>query len=1087
MIRSSFKQNSSFMAMVSIVFLLVFISGISAAFAAQGIRNGAFDDLEHWNISPDITQSWDPIIESGGISLDPPDTLVYDSYTGTVIYQNLNITSVNGKSLDLSMDLYKEGGYVSGKVNSVALTYVTSEGDKILEIDLPMADVISTDPENPTHVSETITMPTDAQRIVKLSFVKESWGELIADNVSLIGEVEVGPIPRIDTLSKEEGPYGTVIEISGANFGTAPELSLVSIGGQDAGVTVDSWGDTSITVTVDDPARSGLVYVVSDYVESDIGPSFDVTSPHYTVDLVNAESTVVKGQVAEFVIRANFCNGFETAQGITFSIEDGTLPQGAEVSFKPVPLKNPGGSMMLVNTENLNPGGYSMILKAEEEGLEPRYGAVRLEVVTIDTISFYDKQDGNVISEFSNTTQGIILGDLDIEVVDNQGNEWEFFSAAGFGGNCPYTVESSNPSVLRVVNTNWGPEYYALTSGTADIVVTASDGTEARLPVTTTLSDPQITEIWVTPGTVSYDYEEDFQFSAASTHAITGVGYSVDGLIEFSSTFLDDNTFSSDNKYANDTFKFGGYDPYSGIYREQKPGIFTVCMYASTTGATGWTFLDIVPSSSRGELKGGVRKLEPQFGEYYILEFYDSQEQLVLSREIWMIHHINFHLGDIPPGTYRLKLTPEYAAESTQGQWYPNGSNFAEAEPITFTAGETVDNVYFFIKIPVPEPNVTYMSTASGTMLELQMTGDTSSLTKVVVNGPEGSNINNFELNKDEGEFWSVFPSDNSFITSGFPSNYSGTYTFVTTDYNDETDEMTFDFQPGTPLSIPEAVSLDSSGTTLSWNDVSGAAGYYLIIYSGEDNTTSYREIYNGDEYSPLSATTADLYDLMTRLNAEPGDYSVRVIAVDRYDGNEACSEPVAFDYALEGTVPGFTQAITVSKMLAGLSVDSNDLYNVRDVNLDGKIGFDEFVYILQSNAGLVDPLPAVYTRSGTSAILTKDTVFHEDFDFSSQSVVEMDDGDFYMESGSIEVTSGVMIKDLGAKSIDSVKRIPSSPSDYLDDIPGEIQADHVYAFKLADGTHALIQFTKPADDLDSGVYRYTFQYKWQPDGSTNF
>ena len=48
----------------------------------------------------------------------------------------------------------------------------------------------------------------------------------------------------------------------------------------------------------------------------------------------------------------------------------------------------------------------------------------------------------------------------------------------------------------------------------------------------------------------------------------------------------------------------------------------------------------------------------------------------------------------------------------------------------------------------------------------------------------------------------------------------------------------------------------------------------------------------------------------------------------------------------------------------------------------------------------------------------------------------------------------------------------------------------HVYAFRLFDGTYAAIQFTEIGYDTsgdESGPWRSSFNYKYQPNWSVNF
>jgi len=192
---------------------------------------------------------------------------------------------------------------------------------------------------------------------------------------------------------------------------------------------------------------------------------------------------------------------------------------------------------------------------------------------------------------------------------------------------------------------------------------------------------------------------------------------------------------------------------------------------------------------------------------------------------------------------------------------------------------------------PAVTTDVLYMRSANGYQIEMMLEGEVTDITSVTVTGPENSGIVDFPLNGVYDEFWAVYPSDTTFITSGFPDNYSGTYTFTAT-YNDQSIEtFTFDFQPVTPLALPANTGINQDTGILSWNTVTGAAGYYLIIRSGQT------EVYNGEADPLIPHGPVDLFAAMSLQGVPSGDYTVQVVAVDAPSGNEAYSDPLAFTY----------------------------------------------------------------------------------------------------------------------------------------------------------------------------------------------
>jgi len=291
--------------------------------AVDVIRNGSFDNnLDEWMINPELPSAWNPL--SGGLVHLNPDILDFEDL---ILYQNLNVSGIGGVTVNLSMNLLKTYE-TDGNTVAVWLQFVDTGGNvqqvEIFNPDDSSISISALPPETttPTPVSAQYTFPAEARKLVKLAIVKDDYGDFYADDISLTAEgVTVGAIPLISGLSAAKGAYGSTLTVTGVKFGAVQgDHDVVSIGGSSDGVSVTSWSDTSITATINDPVKSGRVYVTTDYVESNIDFSFEVTSPNYTVNLKSDDITVVKGQTAEYVIAVDFHNEFSTTSGISFSI-----------------------------------------------------------------------------------------------------------------------------------------------------------------------------------------------------------------------------------------------------------------------------------------------------------------------------------------------------------------------------------------------------------------------------------------------------------------------------------------------------------------------------------------------------------------------------------------------------------------------------------------------------------------------------------------------------------------------------------------------------------------------------------------------
>lgn len=683
---------------------MLFLAGSLSTALAQGtnvIRNGDFSGgLNEWIVNPKADPTWNPL-ENGAVNLHPPTTGM-EPFEGTVIHQNLNVTGVAGKTMSFSMDLLKKSAG-DGQTIWVDLYYVkTDNSTDMVEIDMPSNEEISGDPENPTTVVRDAVFPAEARKLVRIEIVKEDWGDFAADNISLVGDgVTAGPVPTVTGLSTKSGAYGSPLTITGAHFGGTQ--GQVAVGGTTAGVQVNSWSDTSVTVTLQDPARSGRVCVIADYVQSNIDKPFFITSPNFTIDVVKDEVTAVKGQTVEYVIRTDFRNGFATTgDGIAFAVVSGSLPAGAVASFIAAPLKNQGGVLLKIDTTNVAAGEYTIQLTATATGFQPRSARVLLEVVTIQSIRFYNPTTMQDVTSLELSTQGQFNAsyppDFDVEALDSNGNRWDLFGGAGSYGNSPITITSSNPLIVLVDKDTWSQYYYAVKEGTANIVATATDGTQASLPVTVTIPDgnPEITSITVSPTQVDHNYTGSISFSVAATVAFNWIGSSSSGAVEFRSTFLDNLNYTDGNTQAYSTFTLGNQ------YGPQEPGIFRVLLYATASTATSYATLDIIPDPDMSQLKGGVRLLDDMFAEHFRFEFYDpATGNKVHEREVGLYHQTDFHLAGIPTGSFKVKaIYWDSVTGEEVGQWYPNAVTFEDAQALTFTAGAAVENVFFFLSTP---------------------------------------------------------------------------------------------------------------------------------------------------------------------------------------------------------------------------------------------------------------------------------------------------------------------------------------------------------------------------------------------------
>jgi hypothetical protein len=99
-------------------------------------------------------------------------------------------------------------------------------------------------------------------------------GTAILDNVSLSTTAIVPPV--INGASATTGPIGSQVVITGSGFGTSQGNSAVILNGVPA--TINTWSDTSVTITIPTGASSGpLAVAVAPTMNSSNPITFTVT------------------------------------------------------------------------------------------------------------------------------------------------------------------------------------------------------------------------------------------------------------------------------------------------------------------------------------------------------------------------------------------------------------------------------------------------------------------------------------------------------------------------------------------------------------------------------------------------------------------------------------------------------------------------------------------------------------------------------------------------------------------------------------------------------------------------------------------
>ena len=665
--------------------------------AAELLRNGSFaGGLNAWKINPALSD-WSPW-QSGAVSLHPPGY----GFTGIVLYQNLNVPSVAGKTLTVTASLQK--AYApSGRTVAVYVDYATAAGQiKRLTVLNPDNAWFQSDY---TNMTADFTLPAEAAKLVRLSLAKLISGDFSTTNVSLSGSgLTAGNVPAITSISTAAGPYYSttnsgLLTLWGHDFGAA--TGQVFIGTSPAGAVgqsigapaaqVVSWNNTQAVVSVVEPMCSGGIYLLADSVESDGDFSFTLLSPNFTVDVVNPNITVVRGQTATVLLKVVFLNGFQTAGGVSFMM---TTPSYAPPSSPP--LFRSGGYSIDLDTTSLTNGTYAGMVQSLSETYA-RFTPFTLNVTSITNINFYTNSGlSNVtISSFVVTNQNEFTYNFSYQLLDNTGQPYGA-SAAGSPSPSPVTVTSDNPAVVSVATGNFGPRYFAASDGLAHLTFATPDGCSNSLAVTVSLgTGPRFTVGSILP-TIADN-------SGLSTNTIYWQGTADPTWIGYEGSA----GFSFDNRV-------GDYDMHSvtwtfGVPAGTPPGNY---LLYSTIGdgslvPKSVVTLTVVNDATRGQVAGAIEVIDasgnPMMQEINgNLEIYDAGTGLgAVTNMIANFNTSTYSVGYLRPGSYRIRFVPMNT--SMAPQWYPNATNFAQAATVSVAAGQTATNVNFYLA-PVCAP-----------------------------------------------------------------------------------------------------------------------------------------------------------------------------------------------------------------------------------------------------------------------------------------------------------------------------------------------------------------------------------------------
>lgn len=143
---------------------------------------------------------------------------------------------------------------------------------------------------------------------------------------------DLGSPPTITDFNPKSGPAGTVVTVTGSNFGTAPQVSMPQQGGGTISLPLSSLTAGSLVFVISSGAASGAIVISNGFAGVSTSSAFTVTPPStFSLSASPASANLIQGQSVAYAVQLNSSSGFDQlAQlGVT------GLPSGVTASFKP--------------------------------------------------------------------------------------------------------------------------------------------------------------------------------------------------------------------------------------------------------------------------------------------------------------------------------------------------------------------------------------------------------------------------------------------------------------------------------------------------------------------------------------------------------------------------------------------------------------------------------------------------------------------------------------------------------------------------------------------------------------------------------
>ena len=160
--------------------------------------------------------------------------------------------------------------------------------------------------------------------------------QIVSDAVLGLGcNTGSGTAPAISNFSPMSGPIGTLVTITGTNFGSAPQVSMPKQGGGTIGQTLSSASPTSITFAIAAGTATGPVTLSNGNAVVSSSSPFTVTAANtFSLTASPPSANLIMGQTVSYAAQLSSSSGFTELAALSVS----GVPGGVTASFVPASI-----------------------------------------------------------------------------------------------------------------------------------------------------------------------------------------------------------------------------------------------------------------------------------------------------------------------------------------------------------------------------------------------------------------------------------------------------------------------------------------------------------------------------------------------------------------------------------------------------------------------------------------------------------------------------------------------------------------------------------------------------------------------------